>query len=138
MKWGALLLSALLALGATATGCSSPPEIPVPADLAQTSDARLLRAIEEASRYLDQIKRFDMPEFQPRSEYVREMNAKRPTRPLPEAIQLIKVVIGYGEGEFVENPIAVVALVRKTATLRWMQVVLRAACGSAPATSSWR
>jgi hypothetical protein len=38
-------------------------------------------------------------------EYVREMNAKRPTRPLPDAIQLIKVVIDYGDGVFVETPI---------------------------------
>lgn len=40
-------------------------------------------------------------------EYVREMNAKRPTRPLPEAIQLIKVVISYGDGVFLETPNAV-------------------------------
>ncbi len=40
-------------------------------------------------------------------DYVRRMNAKRPTRPLPDHIQLIKVVISYGEGEFIETPIAV-------------------------------
>ena len=30
-------------------------------------------AIQDARRHLDQIKRFDMPDFKPRAEYVREM-----------------------------------------------------------------
>jgi hypothetical protein len=33
----------------------------------------LLGAIRDAKKYLDEIKRFDMPGFQPRMEYVREM-----------------------------------------------------------------
>jgi hypothetical protein len=33
----------------------------------------LLRAIEDAKQHLDQIKRFDIPDFKPRAEYVREM-----------------------------------------------------------------
>ena len=33
----------------------------------------LLSAIRDAGRHLDEIKRFDMPGFQPREEYVREM-----------------------------------------------------------------
>jgi hypothetical protein len=44
--------------------------------LADTKDAdyqTILRAIEEASRKLEEIKRFDMPGFRPRMEYVREM-----------------------------------------------------------------
>ncbi len=37
----------------------------------------LLEAIREAKQHLDQIKRFDMPGFQPRPEYVREMKRYR-------------------------------------------------------------
>ena len=33
----------------------------------------LLSAIYDAKRHLDRIKRFDMPGFQPRHEYIREM-----------------------------------------------------------------
>ncbi len=33
----------------------------------------LLAAVEAAARYLDEVKRFDMPGFQPRDAYVREM-----------------------------------------------------------------
>jgi hypothetical protein len=33
----------------------------------------LLQAVREAKKHLDEIKRFDMPRFQPRIEYVREM-----------------------------------------------------------------
>ena len=33
----------------------------------------LLAAVEAAARYLDEVKRFDMPDFQPRDAYLREM-----------------------------------------------------------------
>jgi len=47
----------------------------------------LLRAIEDSKKYLDQIKRFDMPGFMPRPEYVREL--KRYGL-LPETFDLAK------------------------------------------------
>jgi hypothetical protein len=40
----------------------------------QTAEAQaLLASVREAARRLDEIKRFDMPGFQPRDAYVREM-----------------------------------------------------------------
>jgi len=46
---------------------------PVLADTADPDYQKVLRAIRDAKERLDQIKRFDMPGFRPRTEYVREM-----------------------------------------------------------------
>jgi hypothetical protein len=35
--------------------------------------------------------------------YMRNMNAKRPKRPLPEHITLIETQIGFGDGQFIET-----------------------------------
>jgi hypothetical protein len=46
---------------------------PVLGDTADEDYQKVLRAIRDAKKKLDEIKRFDMPGFRPRAEYVREM-----------------------------------------------------------------
>jgi len=46
---------------------------PVFATTADADYQQLLQAVRDAGRHLDQIRRFDMPHFRPRQEYVREM-----------------------------------------------------------------
>ena len=71
-----LQLLAPLSKEAGGFGICRAEEGPPSAVFANTSDpdySTLLLAIEDAGDYLRDIKRFDMPEFQPRREYVREM-----------------------------------------------------------------
>jgi len=46
---------------------------PVLADSGDADYQKVLLAVRDAKKRLDQIKRFDMPGFRPRAEYVREM-----------------------------------------------------------------
>jgi Hydrazine synthase alpha subunit middle domain len=73
-----LTLLAPLAKSAGGYGLCRPPDAPAESGtvFADTSDAdyrRLLAMCEAGRRKLDEIKRFDMPGFRPRPEYVREM-----------------------------------------------------------------
>ena len=69
-----LQILAPLAVEAGGLGmCRDPQGAPVFSSTGDTAYRTLLSGIEETAQYLDIIKRFDMPGFQPRPAYLREM-----------------------------------------------------------------